>query len=522
MFGRKKWLWIALFLALLVGAGGYYYFFYSRARAQSSSVPTSTLQTARVRRGDLVLSATGAGTIIAADEVNLGFSTSGVLTELNVQVGDKVKKGDVLARIDDLEARKAVTSAQLQVSKAQLELNTARQNHAKLLEKPSEAELLAAQAAVKSAEAKLADLSEAATTAEIASAEAALAAAQENLNKLLKGPDPQELEQARLKLAQAKNSLWAAQMSRDSRPTQTERKAAEPGVLNAEIAVKLAEMELAKLQTPATEAEIKKARADVAAAQEQLNKLRQGATEAEIAEAEAQLAKAKEALQELQEGPSAEEIAAAEEAVRQAELNLASAQITLEQAQRDLEAVTLRAPFDGTVMAVNAHVGDRVGSSSIITLADLNTPLLEVYVDEADIGMLEVGYEVEIVLDALPDETLKGRVIRVDPKLTSSVGTQVLRGVVALDDVPSAKAAKLIPGLNATIDVISARAMGALLVPIEALRDLGDGEYAVFVQEDGQLRLRTVEVGIKDATYAEIKSGLRLGEVVSTGLLETR
>lgn len=520
---KRKWLWLALLLALLAGAGGYYYVSRSRVRAQSSSTPTSTLQTARVRRGDLVLSATGAGTIIAADEVSLGFPSGGLLIELKVRVGDKVKKGDVLARIDDLEARRAVNSAQLQVSKAQLELDTARQNYAKLLEKPSEAELLAAQAAVKSAEARLADLRKGASAAEIASAEAALAAAQANLNKLLKGPDPDELEQAQLKLAQAKNSLWAAQMSRDSKKTETERKAAEPSVLNAEIAVRLAEMELAKLQAPATEAEIKKARADVAAAQEQLNKLRQGATEAEIAEAEAQLAKAREALQELQEGPPAEEIAAAEEAVRQAELNLASARMVLEQAQRDLEAITLTAPFDGTVMAVNGHVGERVGSNPIITLADLSTPLLEVYVDEADIEMLEVGYEVEIVLDALPDETLKGHIVQVDPKLTSSGGTNVLRGVVALDDISPAKAAKLIPGLNATVDVISARAMGALLVPVEALRDLGDGEYAVFVlEEDGQLRLRTVEVGLRDATYAEIKSGLRLGEIVSTGLLETK
>ena len=311
-------------------------------------------------------------------------------------------------------------------------------------------------------------------------------------------------------------------MSRDARPTKGERDQAQPGVLNAEIAVTLAEMELADLQQPATEAELKKARADVATAQEQLAELRQSATEAELAEAEAQLARAKETLQELQEGSTTDEIAASEEAVRQAELSLASAQLVLEEAQRDLEAVTLTAPLDGTVMAVSAHVGENAETGAIITLADLSTPLLEVYLDEADMGMLSVGYEVEIVLDALPDETLKGHVVQVDPQLVSANGTQVLRGVVALDSSSSAQSQRLMPGLNATVDVISARATNALLVPVEALRDLGDGEYAVFVVEDGQPKLHTVEVGLKDATYAEIKSGLELGETVSTGMLETK
>jgi len=522
MFWRRKWLWIALLSVVLAGAGGYYFFFYSRTHAQSSSSQTATLQTARVRQGDLVLSATGAGTIVAADEMEVGFSGGGLLTEINVQVGDQVKEGDVLARIDDLDARRTLASADLQVSKAQFELETAKQSLAELQKASSEADLAEDQAAVKSAEAELAELQQGATKAEISNAEATLATAQETLNKLINGPSAEELEQAKLKVSQAKNSLWSAQMSRDARQTKTERDAAQPGVLNAEIAVQLAEMELADLQKPATEAEIKKARADVATAQEQLDKLRQGATEAELAEAEAKLAKAKETLQELQEGPSADEVAAAEEAVHQAELSLASAQLVLEGAQRDLKAVTLTAPFDGTVMAVNGHVGENAGTGSLITLADLSTPLLEVYLDEADMGMLSVGYEVEIVLDALPDVTLKGQVVQVDPQLTTASGTQVLRGVVALDSSTSTTSQRLIPGLNATIDVISARATGALLVPVEALRDLGDGEYAVFVVEDGQPKLRTVVVGLQDETYAEIKSGLELGETVSTGMLETK
>jgi multidrug efflux pump subunit AcrA (membrane-fusion protein) len=75
--------------------------------------------------------------------------------------------------------------------------------------------------------------------------------------------------------------------------------------------------------------------------------------------------------------------------------------------------------------------------------------------------------------------------------------------------------------MNASVDVISGRAEGVALVPVEALRELEPGEYAVFVLEDGQPRLRPVEVGLMDLTFAEITSGLEIGEVVTTGVVET-
>ena len=76
-------------------------------------------------------------------------------------------------------------------------------------------------------------------------------------------------------------------------------------------------------------------------------------------------------------------------------------------------------------------------------------------------------------------------------------------------------------GLNAAVDVIGGRAEDVPLVPVEALRELDPGEYAVFVVEDGEPVFRLVEVGLMDFTFAEIKSGLEPGEIVSTGIVET-
>ena len=76
-------------------------------------------------------------------------------------------------------------------------------------------------------------------------------------------------------------------------------------------------------------------------------------------------------------------------------------------------------------------------------------------------------------------------------------------------------------GSNAAIEVIAGRADNVLVVPVEALRDLGGGDYMVFLVDDSDnLTPRPVEVGLIDVTFAEIISGLQAGDVVSTGIVE--
>jgi multidrug efflux pump subunit AcrA (membrane-fusion protein) len=77
--------------------------------------------------------------------------------------------------------------------------------------------------------------------------------------------------------------------------------------------------------------------------------------------------------------------------------------------------------------------------------------------------------------------------------------------------------------MSAGVDVIEGHAQNVMIVPVEAVRVLSPGEYAVFVQNsDGELELRPVEVGLSDLTFIEIKSGLEVGEVVTTGIVETQ
>jgi RND family efflux transporter MFP subunit len=235
--------------------------------------------------------------------------------------------------------------------------------------------------------------------------------------------------------------------------------------------------------------------------------------DAEVAMTKALLGQAELEWERVKDGPDADEI-------MKAELQLASAEAKLAISQRNLEQSVIVAPMDGTVMTVDANVGQQV-SGSFISLADLSQPYLEVFLDETDLDKINVGYSVEVIFDALPDEIFNGSVIQVDPGLYTSQNVSAVRGLVKLDQGSAVKLDNLLIGMNAAVDVIGGKAEGVTLVPAEALRELSPGEYAVFVMEDGEPKLRIVEVGLMDFSFAEIKSGLKQGEIVTTGIVET-
>ncbi len=519
---KKKRLWIVLVLiTVLAAAGGAYWWTHLRGAETVVADTGDTLQTTTARRGSLEIMTTAAGTVSASVERTLGFDTASELLELYVTVGQLVKEGDLLARVDDLTLRKALATAEANVSKNEVALQTAQDKLAELTGDVDEAALLTATANLASAESKLATLEAQPTAAELAAAQATLATAQAAYQKLVEGPTAEELQEAQWSLEQAKNSLWSAQMSRDAAAQGRSYDQAQVGVLNAEIAVARSELNLRKLQEPATAAELAQARANVLKAQETLATVQAGPGEAELASARAAALTAQRALDDLQAGATETEIAAAEIAVRQADLDLEQARLTLETARRDVAAATLTAPIDGTVMAITAAVGDKVGAN-LITIADLARPVLDVYIDETDMAYMKVGYPANIEFDALPGEIYTGHVLRVDPGLTSSAGMTVVHGVVEVDADALPAGLTLPRGLSATVDIIAGSAKNAVLVPVEALRELDDDQYAVFVVVDGQPRLRLVEVGLIDLTFAEIISGLQAGDVVTTGLAEVK
>jgi len=195
-----------------------------------------------------------------------------------------------------------------------------------------------------------------------------------------------------------------------------------------------------------------------------------------------------------------------------------NAERALINAQLALENTTLLAPFDGTISDLYSTEGQAVGTSPILTLSTLDTLWLEFYLEESDLGLLAIGRQLVVIFDAYPDQEVQAKVMKINPALTTVDGTSVVQ---AWAQFTSDVDMSLFAGMSADVELIAAETHDALLVPVQALRELTSDSYAVFVVDtDGDLTMRPVEVGLRDFANTEILNGLEKGDVISTGTLE--
>jgi multidrug efflux pump subunit AcrA (membrane-fusion protein) len=521
---RRRWIFfIALLLLAAAGYAGYRVLTQTEAEASASD----QIQTATARRGELTVFASGAGQVVPAAEVGLGFDESGTLVEILVKVGDQVQAGQALAR---LETNQSEQDLALALAQAELDVLTAQQA---LDESYASAQMDAAEAlkAVEDAEQALedlqnSDLRQAQALQAVAEAQEVVKEAERAYNGVRSTASQSVIDAAYAELVLAEKQLKEMQGKFADYANKP-----DDNLEKANLQLKLSKAQAAydtalsyynavsgtgsELDLERTAAELATAQAELAEAQREWERVKDGPTPGEIALAEANLEVARSKYEILKNGPDPAEIALAE-------TNLANAQAQLAVAQEDQAVIDLVAPFEGTILSIDASVGETAGTGAIISLADLSQPLLEVYLDEGDFDKVAVGLEAEVVFDSLPDSTFTGRVTAVNPSLQTVSNVATIVAEVQLDEASYSKPLALPVGSNASVDVIGGRAENAVLVPVEALREIGPGEYAVFVIEDGEPRLRVVTVGLMDYTSAEITSGLEAGEIVTTGVVETQ
>jgi multidrug efflux pump subunit AcrA (membrane-fusion protein) len=525
MLMNKKTLWIILIIALVIAGGGYGLYTWL-APAEAEVAETPAVQTAVARQGDLVVSASGAGSVISAVEIGLGFDESGALTELFVSVGEKVEAGQVLARLD---TGKSDAEIALAVAQAQLDALNAQQAVEDIY---ASADMDAAKAlkAIEDAEAALEDLydvelQQAEAQQAAAEAEQVLADTQRDYNNVRLTASQSEIDAAYAELVLADHDLKYQQDLFDevaNKPDTNLEKAHRQLRLNEAQAVYDSALSYynaltgtgSDLDKALTEAALQAAQAQLAEAQQEWERIKHGPTPGEIALAEATLKVANAEWEILKDGVDPEEIALAEATLANAEANL---ELVLE----EKAILELIAPINGTILSISADVGEEIDTGAIIVLADLSLPVLEIYLDEIDLNKVGLGYEIEVIFDALPDDVYTGHVIQVDPSLQTVSNVNAVRVLAQLDPESFAKPQDLPVGLNASVEVIGGRTEGAVLVPVEALREIAPGEFSLFVMEGGEPKLRIVSVGLMDYTSAEIINGLEVGDIVTTGIVET-
>jgi len=490
--GKTRWLIIGSLILAIAAGGGYYYYSTTRSR-KAAIVAVTPVQTAIAFRGNIVLQASGTGTLISANQVSFGFGTSGQITELDARIGDHVEAGQVLGKLDnttalaeyeqakrnlaDLSTPAAIAQAQQTVAQAEVDVANALES-LKHLVGPDvlywEGQVTSAEAALKSAQAE----GGASPTAE----------QQTKMDQANTAEQQTKMDQANTALSRAQDNLRAAKLSYINNyvPSFFTYTVTNQVTVNQKV-TDVTSTEV----VPPSDAEIAAARATYQLAIEKQK------------EAQAYL--------DLLNGQ-----ALPQDVPGSSLTSLVAAQTALQTAQDTLNATQLIAPITGTVTDLTANVGDNVGASSIITVADISQPYtIDSYFDTGDWLNVQVGYEANITFDVLPDQTFKGKVTVVYPTLDTSSNSPLVHVTIKLTE---ATPADLPMGATASVDVISGRASDAVLIPVEALHQAKPGQYAVFVRISGKLRLKLIDVGLQDASYAEVKSGLQVGDVVSTGI----
>ncbi|MCB9162214.1 MAG: efflux RND transporter periplasmic adaptor subunit [Caldilineaceae bacterium] len=378
------------------------------------------------------------GTVEPARRAALSFAVTGRVDAVDVAVGDVVDAGAPLIRLEQTDAAAAVEEASAALFKAQ----AARQD---LVAGPRAAEIEIAQAQLDAAQARLAQLAESARPEDVAAARAELRAAQSAYQQLYEGPQENERIAAQAALAAAKATLRQAQSAYNEVAWQS-----NVGMLpesrdleEATIALEAAQARYDALFADPTGAAATAAQARIAEAEAALERLLAPGSEGQVAEAAAQVRSAQAQLDLLTGGARDGELAAAAVAVTQAEAALA-------RAQAKLDALTLTAPFAGTVTAVDINPGEMAQPGVVVlTLADLAHLQVETTdLSERDVARVAVGQSVDVLIEAL-SHTVAGVVTQIAPQADIIGGDVVYTVKIQLDEQP----AGLRWGMSADVDI---------------------------------------------------------------------
>lgn len=528
------------------------------ASLQSGEVPTDE-RTVTVVRGDVSATVTASGTVERAGIVELTFATPGSVTSVDVEAGDRVTAGQVLASIDDASALQQLASAESQlaqavqsaastdasVASAKASLADARRV-AEQTDKRNEVAVDQARESLAAAE-NLWDescLDPNSTGCPNASAQTQLRAVQASVDTAQRALDTAvenaannaigyevAVNQAGELLTQRQNQERSAcEGSGADTPScasaQTATVAARQaydnalrarttGLLVDQQAQQTASLNLASANVTVqrTQADLRKAGNDAVRTARQALENAQSALEQGKVASEQSIRAAQSALQSALAAERTVELPSGDE-VTAAQAGIAAAQAGIAAAQAALDATQLIAPVSGTVGQVPYVVGQlsaATGATGGLTI--IPDGPLEVVADfaESDAAGIMVGAEATVTFDALAGTQASGVVVSVDPVATlSATGLVTYRVRVQVDQAPEA----VREGMTASVAVLIDQVSDVLVVPQGAITGSGDSTTVLVRGEGGASESVPVIVGLQGDTGTEITAGVREGDVL--------
>lgn len=513
------------------------------------------VRTAPVARTDLVSSLAYSGDVRTRANLTIVPKASGRIEKLNVDVGSRVKTGDVIAELDKDTTQLAVRQAEAQLASAQARL--ANMQAGARTEAVQQAEANARAARARAASLESGARSETVTQADlqvdnarqrvaamqsgrdenIARADAAVAAAQAQLDAAQKGPTSTEIRARELAVEQARKNLEATWAQRDGVcgfGNSTPCDGARASVLQAEAGLRQAEQQVRIFTQKPTAEAIAQLTAAVDAAQQQAQLARQPVSQADIAAAEAQV-RAAEAAAQLARRPvlagdldAARAQAAAAEAgaaltsnpftkedVAAALAQVAQAQAAVELQRSQLKETTIVAPVDGIVAEKQIVVG--AVASPATPIVTIVSPELEisVAVEETQLSRVQPGQSAQIAVSAFPGQSFAGKVTLVAPTVDQRSRTAQVKVQPDADAI-----GKLRSGMFAQVSLVTERKAGVLAVPRSAV--IPGAQPAVMAVVDGQVKRVSVTLGARSGEQVEVTGGLKEGDQVVLDAVDLR
>ncbi len=194
-------------------------------------------------------------------------------------------------------------------------------------------------------------------------------------------------------------------------------------------------------------------------------------------------------------------------------LSVKMVELQLDQAQAELDKTIITASFDGIVAAVYIREGQQLSAMTYanpaISLIDPSEIKMNGVIDEIDVPRVKLGQEAIVILDALPDKEVKGRITFISPESTTEMGVVFYKTTITLENPDE----ELKDGMSATAEIIIEQHNDVLLIPNRAIQGSWENPFVEVVTEE-QIEKRQISIGLSDGIYTEVLSGLEEGEEV--------
>jgi HlyD family secretion protein len=532
----KKWIIIAIIaLVVLLSVGGV---LYAKGKLpfmkKNDKKALTGIKTAKVQRGDITLTITATGTIEPLITVEVRSKASGAITKMAVDTGDKLKAGNLVAEIEKTYTQADVDQAQADLKSAKARMDQAVMN-IDLQKQLSDTQIKQAQANVITAETKLAQLQE-----------------QIKLDKESNArgvKDSQnDLEIAKLRLDQAKNpreeNINRSKASVDQAKSSMDLALEEYNRLKAlheKLFVSKAEVDSAKAkydsaksqyessleqlkltENPSSTEDLKLADKSVIKSEFALATAKQKIDQEKTKEKDVELYKSQieDAKLSLQQAlANKKQIEVKEKDLESADASVKRAEVALRNANDKLDDTVVSAPISGTILTKNVAEGQVISSSLgamasagtlLVTMADLDKVYIKTDVDETDIGKVEPGQNVKIVVDAFPDKKFQGTVLKIEPQGKTVHNVTTFRVTTELENPKNI----LKPGMNANVEITVTDLRDILTVDNSAIMDAPNGKMVTPMVDGKPGDPISVDIGVRGWDTSEVIYGLEEGDEV--------